>query len=234
MIAALMTTAVVGGAAGLGYGSMAPKSQWFGRTFTGKPDAARQIALTFDDGPNDPHTLDLLEVLAQHGAKATFFMIGRYVRLWPKIAEAVARAGHAIGNHTYSHPNLIFCPRARIRLELEECARALTDVVGEHSRLFRPPFGGRRPAVLQVARELGLQTVMWSAAGFDWKAKPAAGIEAQVARRARGGDVVLLHDGGHLAPHAGRAQTVIAARRLIQHYRERGFALVTVPEMMAS
>src|SRR5215467_6595516 len=81
-----------------GYQSMAPTGQWFGRTFIGLPRGSKQIALTYDDGPNDPHTLRLLDVLAKHNARATFFLIGRYVRQRPEIARAVLAAGHEIGN----------------------------------------------------------------------------------------------------------------------------------------
>ena len=92
----------------LGYQSMAPTGQWYGRTFTGLKPGTRQLALTYDDGPNDPHTLRLLEVFAKHNVKATFFLIGRYVQSRPDIARELVRAGHVVGNHTFSHPNLIF------------------------------------------------------------------------------------------------------------------------------
>src|SRR6266853_6796154 len=94
-----------GAASYAGYATMAPASQLYGRTVTHGSDP-QQMALTFDDGPNDPHTMRLLDVLAKHNAKATFFLIGRYVRQCPEIARAVLAAGHEIGNHTYSHPNL--------------------------------------------------------------------------------------------------------------------------------
>ena len=95
-----------------GYNSMAPRSQLYGRTFIGERRPSRRLALTFDDGPNDPHTLHLLDVLARHNVHATFFMIGSFVEQRPEIARAVAAAGHAIGNHTHTHPNLIFHPGA--------------------------------------------------------------------------------------------------------------------------
>jgi len=164
--------------------------------------------------------------------RATFFMIGRYVRQRPDIARAVAQAGHVIGNHTFSHPLLIFKSAAETHSELAGCHHSLQDAIGEHSNLFRPPFGGRRPATLRVARELRLQTVMWNVAGYDWKAPPAAVIEKKVVRQMRGGDVILLHDGGHRALGADRAQTVIATDRLIARYKAEGYKFVTVPEMM--
>ncbi|MFI5102246.1 MAG: polysaccharide deacetylase family protein [Terriglobales bacterium] len=219
-------------ASAAGYQSMAPEGQWFGRTFARGDPGSRQIALTFDDGPNDPHTLKLLEVLAKHSVRATFFMIGRYVRQRPDIARTVAEAGHVIGNHTSTHPLLIFESAAHTRSQLIDCREALQDAIGEHSNLFRPPFGGRRPATLRIVRELGLQTVMWNVTGHDWNAPAAAAIEKKVARQIRGGDVILLHDGGHRAMGADRAQTAIATDRLIARYKAEGYEFVAIPEMM--
>lgn len=232
MIGYVVTTAALGLAAGMGYNAMAPRSQLFGRTFIGNPRDGRRLALTFDDGPNDPHTMNLLEVLERHRVKATFFMIGRYIRKRPEIARAVAHAGHVIGNHTYTHPNLIFCSRAQVRAQLEACEDALSSAVGEHARLFRPPFGGRRPAVLEVATEFGLAVAMWSVTGYDWRMDPASRIESQVRRQVRGGDVVLLHDGSHVSLGIDRSQTVKATDTLIRYYHDQGFSFDTVPEMM--
>src|SRR5271166_707739 len=156
-----------------GYQSMSPTGQWYGRTFTGLPPGSQKLALTYDDGPNDPHTLRLLEVLARHNVRATFFMVGRYVKQRPDLAREVVKAGHVVGNHTFTHPNLIFASAARTRRELQDCTQALTDAVGEHSRLFRPPFGGRRPSTLRIARHLGLEPVMWNVTGYDWRGKPS-------------------------------------------------------------
>jgi len=219
-----------------GYQSMAPTGQWYGRTFTGLDRGTKQLALTYDDGPNDPHTLRLLDVLAQHDVHATFFLIGRFVQQCPNIVRRIAAAGHVVGNHTFNHPLLIFKRAAEIRRELSDCRAALRDAIGGHpsafSNLFRPPFGGRRPAVLRVARELGLDPIMWNVTGYDWNAPPAAVIERKVARRIRGGNVILLHDGGHKQMGADRSQTVLATDRLITRYKSEGYEFVTIPEMM--
>jgi peptidoglycan-N-acetylglucosamine deacetylase len=233
MIVAVLTGAVSGAAAiTAGYQSMAPTGQWYGRTFTGLGRGARQIALTYDDGPNDPHTLRLLDVLAKHGVNATFFLIGRYVQQRPDIVREIVKAGHVVGNHTFTHPFLIFKSEAEIRQELSQCRSALQNAIGEPSNLFRPPFGGRRPAVLRVARELGLEPVMWNVTGYDWNAPPAETIERKVAKQMRGGDVILLHDGGHKQMGADRSQTVIATDHLIARYKAEGCEFATVPEMM--
>jgi len=227
-------TATAATAATAGYQSMAPTGQWYGKTFTGLARGTRQIALTYDDGPNDPHTLKLLDILARHNVKATFFMIGRYAQQRPDLAREVARAGHAIGNHTFTHPLLTFKSDAEIRRELSGCRAALSDAVGQHTNLFRPPFGGRRPAVLRIARELGMKPVMWNVTGYDWTAPPATEIERKVASNIRGGDVILLHDGGHKEMGANRSQTVAATDQLLAIYKAEGYDFVTIPRMMSS
>lgn len=231
VIAAAATTAL---AVSAGYQSMAPTGQWYGRTFTGLPPGSMQLALTYDDGPNDPHTLRLLDVLAKHEVQATFFMVGRYVQQRPDLVAEVARAGHIIGNHTFGHPLLIYKSAAEIRQELTSCAKTLEDAIGQHSSLFRPPFGGRRPAVLRIVREVGLQPVMWNVTGYDWNAPPASVIEEKVSRRIRGGDVILLHDGGPKEFGADRSQTVQATDALIKRYKEQGYEFATIPQMMAA
>jgi len=232
MLALALSAVSAAAAVTAGYQSMAPTGQWYGQTFTGMPRGSRQIALTYDDGPNDPHTQRLLEVLARHGVHATFFLIGRYVHQHPKIAREIVQAGHVVCNHTFTHPLLIFKSESEIRYELSSCHAALQNAIGEPSNLFRPPFGGRRPAVLHVARGLGLETVMWNVTGYDWNAPPAGIIERKVARQIHGGDVILLHDGGHKKMGANRAPTVIATDRLIIRYKAEGYEFVTIPQML--
>ena len=216
-----------------GYQAMAPTGQWYGRTFTGAKLGSKKLALTYDDGPSERCTPPLLEVLAKHGVRATFFLIGKYVKQRPDIALAVSQAGHVIGNHPCAHPNLIFASATRTREEIQQCELALRDAVGAHSQLFRPPFGGRRPDTLKVVRQLGLETVMWNITGWDWSGKPADYIEGRVSRYVRGGNVILLHDGGHADPAADRSQTVTATDRLINRYKAEGYEFVTIPEMMS-
>ncbi len=234
MLRYLIGAAATVTAASVGYQSMAPTGQWFGRTFTGLGRGSKQLALTYDDGPNDPHTLRLLEVLARHNVRATFFLIGRYVEQRPDIVREVVRAGHVVGNHTFNHPLLTFKNARELKAQLTRCEHVLTDAVGEHSNLFRPPFGGRRPAVLSRARQMGLEPIMWSVTGYDWNAPSVEHIERKVTRQVRGGDVILLHDGGHLHFGTDRSYTVTATDRLISRYRAEGYEFVTVPEMKAA
>src|SRR5579862_7118960 len=119
MIAGLIGgTGTAGLAFWAGYHTMSPTSQLYGQTFIGLDPGSRQLALTYDDGPNDPYTWHMLEVLERHRVKATFFLIGQYVQQKPEIARAVVAAGHAIGSHTWSHPNLIFQQVTELRRQL--------------------------------------------------------------------------------------------------------------------
>jgi len=231
---ALAVSGAVSTAAALiaGYQSMAPTGQWYGKTFTGLARPSRQLALTYDDGPNDPHTMRLLEVLAKHSVHATFFLIGRYAQQRPEIVREIAQAGHVVGNHTFTHPLLTFKSETEIKQQLSECRAALQDAIEQHSNLFRPPFGRRRPAVLRVTRSLRLEPIMWNVTGYDWTALPAPAIERKVASKIRGGDVILLHDGGHKQMGADRSQTVVATDRLITRYKSEGYEFLTIPQMI--
>jgi peptidoglycan/xylan/chitin deacetylase (PgdA/CDA1 family) len=232
MLGTALAETTVAAAVAAGYQSIAPTGQWYGRTFIGLAPGTKKLALTYDDGPNDPHTQQLLEVLARHNVRATFFLIGRYVQQRPDLAREIAKAGQIVGNHTYTHPALTFKPAAEIRHELNACRSAIEDAIGQHSNLFRPPFGARRPAVLTIARELGLEPIMWNVTGYDWNAPPSAVIEKKIARQIRGGDVILLHDGGHKQMGADRSQTVIATDHLIVKYKSEGYEFATIPQMM--
>jgi peptidoglycan/xylan/chitin deacetylase (PgdA/CDA1 family) len=228
----LAGVAVSAAALSAGYQSMAPTGQWYGRTFTSLARGTKQLALTYDDGPNDPHTLRLVEVLAKHNVRATFFLIGRCAQQRPEIVREVVKAGHVIGNHTFTHPLLTFKTAAEVRKELSDCRSAIQDAVGKHSSLFRPPFGGRRPAVLRIARELDLEPIMWNVTGYDWSAPPAVVIEKKVSNQIRGGDVILLHDGGHKQMGADRSQTVLATDHLITRCKSEGYDFLTIQQML--
>ena len=159
-------------------------------------------------------------------------MIGRYVQQRPDIAAEIAKRGHVIGNHTFTHPLLIFQSPESIRREIIQCRDAIQDAAGDHSNLFRPPWGGRRPAVFRIARQLGLEPVMWNITGYDWKATSPEFVEQKVGPKIRGGDVILLHDGGHASFGTDRSATVAAVDRLITRFLAQGYEFVSIPRMM--
>ena len=213
--------------------ALQPESQLFGHTLIAGDDP-NEMALTYDDGPNDAATMELLELLNRYNAKATFFMIGRFVRERPEIVRAAHAAGHVIGNHTMTHPWLANKPTELIRRELKECNQALEDTLGCAVRYFRPPHGARRPAVLRAARELGLVPVQWNVMGYDWEpigsAKIIEHLESELVRvRKQGrGANILLHDGFDKAMGTDRRDTHIATERLLERFAREGTRTVTV------
>ena len=223
---------LAGLATAAGYHTMSPTSQLYGRTFTGLGADSRLLALTYDDGPNDPDTFRMLEVLQRHNVKATFFLIGRFVEQRPDIARAIVEAGHAVGNHTWDHPNLIFASATEVCLQLAQTQQSIFEATGVEPILFRPPFGGRRPATLRVARCLDLVPVLWNVTCYDWKAKSADEIVRHAEHQVRGGSVILLHDGEHHRIGGDRSRSVAASDRILSRYLGEGYQFVTVPEMM--
>src|SRR5579871_6946363 len=168
----MIVAAGCAGAAAAAWGAVAASSQLFGPTLR-RTGSARQIALTFDDGPNPPVTPRLLELLERHSARATFFVVGKFVRACPDLVREISARGHALGNHTETHPNLFFQSPAGIREELARCQEAIAGAVrGEPPRWMRPPFGYRNPRLNVEVRRAGMQVVMWSKLCRDWKPQP--------------------------------------------------------------
>jgi peptidoglycan/xylan/chitin deacetylase (PgdA/CDA1 family) len=210
-------------AAGVAYATVSHESQIFGRVVVAGDDPD-EIALTFDDGPNPAATPRLLEVLARHEVRATFFLIGDFVRMEPGLVREIVAAGHAVGSHTMTHPRLPFLSEPRMREEIGGAKAAIEDATGARVTLFRPPYGQRRPAVMRIARELGMATVMWNVMVGDWRNVPAQTLvermNAKVERNhARGtGSNIVLHDGGQAGLNQGRMATVEATDRLLRMY----------------
>jgi peptidoglycan/xylan/chitin deacetylase (PgdA/CDA1 family) len=232
IVEALSGVALAGLATWAGFQSMWPTSQVYGRTFIGLQRGLPVVALTYDDGPNDPWTLRLLEVLDRHSVKATFFVLGQFVKQKPEIVRALASSGHVIGNHSWDHPRLIFASSAELRRQVERTQSAIFDACGVTPTLFRPPYGGRRPGTVQAVRALGLEPIMWNVTCYDWKPTTADTVFAHASRQMRGGDVVLMHDGDQRAMGSDRSHTVEATERLVAHYKAEGYQFITIPEMM--
>src|ERR1700733_14183506 len=152
---ALDVAACAGVAAGVyAYASMWPSSRLFGSALTA-PARPDEIALTFDDGPNPTWTPKLLDILASHEVSATFFLLGAQANAYPELVRRIAAAGHVIGNHTWSHPNLARSSSEVIREELKRTQQTLQQTTHAPIMFFRPPYGARRPEVFRIAREMG-------------------------------------------------------------------------------
>lgn len=224
---------MLGGAAVAAWGAVYPGAQIFGRTLRTTGDSST-VALTFDDGPNAAATPALLELLERHDARATFFLMGAHVRAFPTLTREIAARGHAIGNHTETHPNLIFLTPRKLQVELNRCREAIESVTGAAPRWMRPPFGFRGPQLSGVVRRLGYAgMVMWSKLAWDWKPQPVDAVIRRL-RHVAGGDIVLLHDGDHRVLEGNRQHTVAALEYWLPRWKNAGLRFATLDEVGAS
>ncbi len=228
--AGLLTGLTAGGYA---YAAKWPTSQLFGRTVVAGSDI-QEVALTFDDGPNDPYTQQLLDLLDRRQVRATFFLMGSYVRRRPDIAREIRQRGHLLGNHTMTHPSLLWERPERVREELAECSAVIEDATGAAVKWFRPPFGARRPDVLRAAAELGLTPVMWNVTAHDWDATDSELLAAKIQRgihrnqRQNRSSNILLHDGGHRQFGTDRSITLTATWLVLEAWADTALRTVTI------
>jgi peptidoglycan/xylan/chitin deacetylase (PgdA/CDA1 family) len=212
------------------WAAMAPSAQLFGPTLRHTGNVST-LALTFDDGPNPIITPGLLDLLEQHKARATFFLLGKHTRAFPGLAKEIVARGHAVGNHTDMHPKLTFLSPRRIGEELQRCEEAIAAATGRNSGWMRPPYGFRGPQLDGVVRRLGSAGVaMWSAMAYDWKPQPAERVIERL-RRVQGGDIVLLHDADHRDPQGDRRHTVVALEYWLPRWKDAGLKMVSLDEL---
>ncbi|MEU8348326.1 MULTISPECIES: polysaccharide deacetylase family protein [unclassified Streptomyces] len=186
------------------------------------------VALTFDDGPLPPYTGQILDILERYGVPATFFCVGMHARAYPEELVRMREQGHALGNHTWSHPFLPELTRPQLTEQLDRAGEAIAGASGGGvPSLFRPPYGARTPQVMEWLAAAGPRIVLWDVVPDDWSMPGAESIAAAVLDQTRPGSVVLLHDGG-----GDRSQTVAALPPVIEGLLTRGFRFVPVHELL--
>lgn len=214
-------------------GMARPSSSLFYPTITHGPRGGKRVALTFDDGPDPEITPKILDALAQSGAHATFFVIGKALAAHPELGRRMLAEGHVIGNHSWRHSRWQNFRRFAWHLrEIEAGEQAIAAVdEGRRPRLYRPPVGLKSPELARAVWQHGPRLVAWSLHSHDtWQKDPEL-IARRVLGRIRGGDIVLLHDGHDLAGRQ-RPQCAAAVRLILADLRERGLECVTIPELL--
>ena len=185
----------------------------------------KAIALTFDDGPWPRTTTQILDILKKNNIKATFFWVGRYLQTYPELGKQVAAAGHAIGNHTWSHQYIKYNEDGAAR-EIDRTSSLIEEVTGVKTSMFRPPGGILNNGLTAYAQKKNYAVIMWSADSLDWRAATQSLMD-NVMRQANSGGIVLMHDGG-----GNRSRTVQALPDIIARLRKEGYKFVTVPELL--
>jgi peptidoglycan/xylan/chitin deacetylase (PgdA/CDA1 family) len=238
---------IVAGIAALTFGGYelaeSPGNQIFGRTVVSGPKNQRVVALTFDDGPNPPYTDKILDVLRRERVHATFFVVGQAVAAYPQVVRREVSDGDALGNHTWNHGHLVLYGPASLRETLQRTDRAIFVATGTHTRIMRPPYGGRDWLVLDQVRKLGYTPVMWSVPlPNDWEYPPAQLIAARILHYVGDGSIIDLHDGNRGIICAGhkkipahvcdRSGDVEATEMIVEALKARGYRFVTIPELL--
>jgi peptidoglycan/xylan/chitin deacetylase (PgdA/CDA1 family) len=186
------------------------------------------VAFTFDDGPG-PYSAQLVALLKQYGVRATFFEIGRKAAAKPRLVRLEASVG-AIGDHSFTHPNLITLPPAQIRTELARTQRVVRRITKRKVILFRPPFGDNDPGILRIARSLGMLEVMWnqdSGDASEASTPPPEEIYQHLVDRVRAGGIVLMHEDEQVPA------TLNALKLYLPAFEQTGLKAVTVPQLLA-
>ncbi len=204
-----------------------------GRAFVHGDRAKKQVALTYDDGPNDPSTNDILDVLAKHHVKATFFCVGVNALNYPEIVRRAYAESHIVANHSMYHSR-----KAGLLLgddgHIDLCADVLSEIIGVQPKLYRAPWGWLTPWETRRLLQRGYATIGWDVYTFDWQVPPPPGSEiaAQAAGDVRPGSIILLHDGIAGIAEAEKPETARATDELIYRLREQGYEFLTIPEML--
>lgn len=188
----------------------------------------KQIALTFDDGPDNHYTPQILEILKQKGVKATFFVMGERVKQHPEILKQIHREGHVIGNHTWNHPNVTQLTDQELEKNVQATSEEIEKVTGVKTHLFRPPFGEIEDRQLEMLNEQGYHSIMWTADTRDWEGVSAEQIVSRVIKDTSPGVIILQHN-YHVS---GKFETVKALPEIIDQLHAKGYKFVTVPTLI--
>ncbi len=210
-----------------------PTLQLFGPAILRGPTDDRRIALTFDDGPAERFTDQILDILRERNVKATFFVCGEHVERNPEIVRRIHAEGHTLGNHTYSHPFPYFRSRAFFAREIDRTQEAIEKVVGCRPTFFRPPYGARWPGLCSVLGKRNLRLVNWSDTGYDWKLD-AEGIVRETLKTLGPGSIILLHDGlrGPRPKEIDQSATVRALPAIIDGAQKARLQFVPLDEFL--
>jgi peptidoglycan-N-acetylglucosamine deacetylase len=186
------------------------------------------VALTFDDGPHPKYTPLLLELLHKERVRATFFLLGKNAEQYPKITSWIYRAGHEIGNHSYSHREPKQLSRVQVYDEIKKTEKIIKNIVGRRPDHFRSPYGELTPSILKATYDAGYQLINWNIDPRDWdRHRTAEVMTGSIKNKIRPGDIVLFHDGGD-----NQKEMMTAVENLIHLLKANNYHFVTISELV--
>jgi len=205
-----------------------PEKTYNGMIYMG-PSNKKVIALTFDDGPEDVYTPQILNILRDKNVKATFFVMGQQVRAYPDLMKQIHSEGHAIGNHTWNHPDIRTLTDSQLIQTVQSTSDEIEKVTGVKTNLFRPPYGAINDNQINTLNGLGYRSISWTIDSYDWSGANANVILSRVNVRAVPGGIVLLHNFKDQRKLDGMIE---ALPIMIDNLRAQGYEFVTIPELL--
>lgn len=192
-------------------------------------DDDKEVALTFDDGPEATYTAQVLDLLKEYNVKATFFLVGSGMERYPDVVKRIQAEGHAVGNHSYNHPDLRTLTKEGAYDQLWRTGRIFRKLLGYEPAFYRPPYGAVTDEQIPYFASKGYRTVNWSIDSFDWDTtqNSVQEITERVLRYAHEGAIILMHTGGK-----DKTNTVKSLPIIIKALREQGYTFKTVPDML--
>lgn len=211
---------------------MSPFSQVFGRFPYKASTTKKAIALTFDDGPNEPFTSQLLDYLDEQKVRATFFVVGDCASKYPEVVKRIIKAGHVVGNHSQSHKFGKYFSQPGFAHEIAMAQTTISELIGKTPALFRPPWLLRQPWLLKTAKQAGLQVVSGEfCSALEVMQVDGAKIAHATLSKVHPGSIIIFHDGFD-ARGGNRAQTIAAVKQIIPELKKTGYSFVTVDELL--
>ncbi|MFL0248437.1 polysaccharide deacetylase family protein [Candidatus Clostridium stratigraminis] len=186
----------------------------------------KQLALTFDDGPDDYYTNKILDILKKYNVKATFFVIGKNAEMHRNTLKRIEYEGHVIGSHTYSHADLNMLNETQIRSELSKTEAILDSTLGHHTKIMRPPFGNNSKEAIKTIASLGYKIVDWSVDTRDWSGASPTKIMEYIKSQVHPGAIILHHSANRVN------NTLEVLPKEIEKLRSEGYEFVTIPELL--
>lgn len=207
-------------------------SQFFGRFPFASNTKEKVIAITFDDGPNEPYTSQIVDFLNSKDIKATFFMVGKCVQKYPKTVKNIYKSGHTIGNHSLSHSFKKYIFHPYFYDEITKDQEIIHNIVGKYPKLFRPPWLWRQPMLLKTVKKMGMTPISGEFCNvFEVFQPNSAKIAKSALKKIKPGAIIIFHDGFD-AKGGNRAQTVKAVRAVINQLIKQGYKFVTVDQLL--
>jgi peptidoglycan/xylan/chitin deacetylase (PgdA/CDA1 family) len=206
-------------------GAVLPGNHFYGTVYSHGSLAQKTVALTFDDGPYPPYTDKILDILKEKNIKATFFLVGQNAAKYPEIVQRIFADGHQLGNHTYTHKDLLKTDAATVAAEIEKTNKLIYNLTGYNTHIFRPPHGFKDRVILNIIMAQNLKAIDWSVAGRDWGSNARAeDIFKRVVTNVQNGSIILLHDGHAPDESESRTETVKATAKNISSFHAVAFS----------